>query len=660
MPRLTTMGGVYIAAMALGALLLVGMLRSVLARRQEGEMAWRTLWVLPVALALIVSGALLLARQHRLAEAAAHVAKAKELKDSGLTGRAQRELERALKLNPKNTEAEKTLRDIEKEEQERREVEKQRTQRIPTAKGGGGGRGPAPRLREQPRAGIDVDDYRLAVTLHPKEHRLEGTATILARPRDADARELTLLLGPSLIISSVQVDDKAASFTTDEDRLIIKLPGSPPQERPIKIVVAYDGFGQGPGIPGGDRIAEDGCFLRPESQWYPATHLFDFKTPVTLAVTVPAKMTVVGPGKLVQRKKRGAQTTFVWRCKLPIRGIVMAAAKYSQRRSTWHGIDLSVCTFPEHADRAARYFHSVTGILEYFGEQFGSYPFSKFALVEIPQFPGGYAAPSFVLCYDKVIQRGDVDEGFIAHEIAHQWWGHAVGVDGPGAAWLSEGFAEYSSCMYEAHARGPEAMRLRLKAAREKYIAAVGAGREQAIADTDPFYQVGGYPGVIYHKGAYVLHMLHTVLGDEMFSKCMTDYALAYRGRSATISDFENACTRTAGTPLDWFFDQWVYQPGAMRLTYDHVSKRVAGGKHRLRIAVQQETKAPYRMPLDIAVKTRAGEVRRREMLDAAVAQYEYHLDSQPVAVTLDPDGNLLMYTPSKVRIDALRSKGRE
>jgi len=242
------------------------------------------------------------------------------------------------------------------------------------------------------------------------------------------------------------------------------------------------------------------------------------------------------------------------------------------------------------------------------------------------------------------------------HEIAHQWWGHAVGVDGPGAGWLAEAFAEYSSCMYEGHAHGPEALKLRLTLQRERYVAAVGRAQEQAIIETDPFYQVGGYPGVIYHKGAYVLHMLRTVLGDALFSKCMTDYALAYRGTSATIPDFENSCTQSAGKSLDWFFDQWVYQPGAMRLTYDYVTRKVAGGKHLLRVAVQQETTEPYRMPLSIDIKTAAGVVRKREMLDEATAEFEYRLDDQPVAVTLDPDADLLMYVPQKVRSDALRS----
>ncbi|MFQ5810391.1 MAG: M1 family aminopeptidase, partial [Armatimonadota bacterium] len=514
---MTTLGGICIGGIGLGALVLVAAVRSALVRRADGARRWRALWAAVAAVALIVSGALLLAREQRRSEAAEHVAKAKDLKDKGLTERAKREAERALELNPKDPDAEKTLRDIEKEADEREKAEQQRTQRIPTGGGGGGGGpGGTPPRREQPRTGVDIHDYHLAATLRPESHQLEATATLALRPRDADARELLLLLSPALIISSVRVEGKTASFRTDEDRLTIQLPDPLPPDGPIKDVVAYDGFGHRAETPAGDRIAKDGCYLRPESQWYPSTHLFDFTTPVTLALTVPSEMTAIGPGELKEQTTSGDTTTFVWRCELPIRGIVMAAAKYEQRRRNWRGVDVSVCTFPEHADRAARYFRSIVDMLEYFGELFGPYPFKKFALVEIPQFPGGYGAPSFVMCYDKVIERGDVDEGFIAHEVAHQWWGHAVGVDGPGAGWLCEGFAEYSSCMYEAHVRGPEAMRLRLTAAREKYIASVGGVPEQAIVETDPFNQPPGYGGVIYQKGAYVLHMLRTVLGDDL------------------------------------------------------------------------------------------------------------------------------------------------
>jgi aminopeptidase N len=649
------MGGVYLAGAVLGALMLVAGVWAVLVRRQAGMRPWSALWLLAPAVALIVCGTLLLTRERRHTEAAQHVARAKDLTGKGLTERAERELERALELKPKDAEAEKALQEIEQQrEEERTKAERRRTQPIPTG-GGGGGPGLAPESRDLPRSGIDIHDYHLAATLQPDLHQLKATATLSLRPRDPNARDITLLLSPSLITTSVKIDGKTAPFKRDQDRLTIQLPESLPSDRPIKATIAYDGFGHDAVIPGGDRIADDGCYLRPESEWYPATHLFDFSTPLTLAVTVPAEMTVIGPGELKQHTKSGDTATFVWRCDLPIRAIVMAAARYEQRQRKWRGVEVSVCTFPQHADRAARYFHSIIDILDYFGQQFGPYPFTKFALVEIPYFPGGYGAPSFVMCYDKVVERGDVDEGFIAHEIAHQWWGHAVGVDGPGAGWLCEGFAEYSSCMYEGHAHGADALRLRLEAARERYVSSLAGGPEEAIVETDPFNQGPTYAGVVYQKGAYVLHMLRTVLGEELFSRCMTDYALACRGRNATLPDFENACTRTAGTSLDWFFDQWVYQPGAIRLTYDYVTRRIAGGKHLLRVAIQQETDEPYRMPLDIAIKTSDGALRQREMLDGAKAEYEYRLESEPLAVTLDPDCNLLMHTPSKVRIDGLR-----
>jgi len=424
-PAVTTLSAICLGAIALGALLLLGAVRSVVRRRMEGDSQWPALWMLVPALALVILGSLFLARDRRHTQAAERAAKAVELKDKGLPERARREAERALKLDPENAQAERTLRDLQEEEKEREEAERRRALAA-AGGGGGGGSGRPPKPRDQPRTGIAIEDYHLAATLLPELYQLKATATITARPRDLDARELTFLLSPSLMVSSIQVDGETASFKFDEDRLIIALPDPVPSDRPLKIVIAYRGFGHDAVVPGGDRIADDGCYLRPEAQWYPSTHYFEFSAPVTLAVTVPADMTAIGPGTLQKRTRSGDEVTFVWRSELPIRAIVTAAARYKQQRRQWRGVTVSVCTFPQHIARAARYFPPMIGMLEYFSEQFGPYPFKKFALVEIPYFPGGYGAPSFVMCRDKIIDRDDVDESFIAHEIAHQWWGHAV------------------------------------------------------------------------------------------------------------------------------------------------------------------------------------------------------------------------------------------
>ena len=56
---------------------------------------------------------------------------------------------------------------------------------------------------------------------------------------------------------------------------------------------------------------------------------------------------------------------------------------------------------------------------------------------------------------------------FLAHEIAHQWWGHAVGWKNYHEQWLSEGLAQYFAVLYAGTDRGHDVVRKLLGQMRE-------------------------------------------------------------------------------------------------------------------------------------------------------------------------------------------------
>ena len=70
---------------------------------------------------------------------------------------------------------------------------------------------------------------------------------------------------------------------------------------------------------------------------------------------------------------------------------------------------------------------------------------------------------------------------------------------------------------------------------------------------------------LVYEKGAYILHMLRSMLldpatgDDEQFRELMRTYAADHVGGIMSTRSFEAAVTRAFGEPMDWFFDQWVY-----------------------------------------------------------------------------------------------------
>ena len=108
---------------------------------------------------------------------------------------------------------------------------------------------------------------------------------------------------------------------------------------------------------------------------------------------------------------------------------------------------------------------------------------------------------------------------FLAHELAHQWWGQAVGWKNYHEQWISEGFAQYFAALYAEQERGDEVVPRR--------AAADAPLVDRAVADQGPVYlgyRLGHikddgrvFRALVYNKGAMVLHMLRRLVGDEAF-----------------------------------------------------------------------------------------------------------------------------------------------
>ena len=81
---------------------------------------------------------------------------------------------------------------------------------------------------------------------------------------------------------------------------------------------------------------------------------------------------------------------------------------------------------------------------------------------------------------------------------------------------------------------------------------------------------VGSYLGgrLAAMDGAWVLHMLRGLLGDSTFFTGIRRYYAAHVNGNALTADLQHAMEAASGRPLDWFFHQWLYEPGYPRLHF--------------------------------------------------------------------------------------------
>lgn len=235
----------------------------------------------------------------------------------------------------------------------------------------------------------------------------------------------------------------------------------------------------------------------------------------------------------------------------------------------------------------------------FFNDVFGPTTVREFVATEIP-YSHGEAYPGLVMLAWNTFQwtaDQGFDEMFRAHEVAHQWWGIGVRPATYRDWWLAEGFSEFSGLWYAARARGSVDLYLRrLRETRESILERRGESAPLALGTRagSPAHPED-YQTTVYHKGAWVLHMLRTLMtdpetgSDELFTGMMQSFYNTHLGGAATTLDFQRTVEETLGGSMQWFFDAWVHGSDVPTYTFSHRYEEMADGSVLATVRVRQE-----------------------------------------------------------------------
>jgi len=605
-----------------------------------------------------------------------HYLAAIDERDRGNLDEAERQLEEARNIIPGHPEVEREIREINKRKPADKRVQSRAVRVDPNAtppqtppstpppKPPANAPAPTPdkRVGEQPKvvahkvSPFEIIHYALDVTLDPEAHSLAATATIRVRSRGKEVKVLDFSLHPECKPSAVEVDGKPARFQHPNDLLAVTpdRPLSGKREAVVRVTYARTGdAAMGGGV---GHISPEGCYFISEARWYPATGELDFRSPVRLHATVPKGFTVVSVGELKGVRKDEKTSTFQWETDRFASMLSLAAAKYvqqsvkiprvSQVAPTRGDLAITCYTYPEHRQSGAAFLKEAAAVVRYYERRFGTYPFEKLALAEIPIFPGGYGSTSFVMLLDRSFGLEQVPREFLAHEIAHQWWGNSVFPQGMGAAWLTEAFANYSAWMYEAAVAGnPRVLQKRVREGTNTFFEAMAARGDQSIYESDPYLQVGARTERIYEKGAVILHMLRREIGDAAFQRTLRRFADERRFGLAKIEDFRKVAESEHGKPLGWFFDQWLGRKGGMELQYSFETKAMSATQNEAVLRVTQTAPA-YRARMKVTLQVENSVETREIEITQAQQEFRFPVTGKLQSVLLDPDNDFLMLPP--------------
>lgn len=421
--------------------------------------------------------------------------------------------------------------------------------------------------------------------------------------------------------------------------------------QPVTLVFEYEGaLESAQGGPISTRLAyvgDSGSYLFYAARWFPfheyaadrATYEINLKVPKDILVAGYSEQPVAAV-PLVDPKTKAEFSTYQFVSTKPVLPGSLAAAKYLIRTARFGPFTVDFYAKAGDEKWAEHAMEVVGQHMDFYASKFGNYAFgTKMIIAETDEETlDTYTGPGAMFVSPRALTSG-IDEK-LAREAAYQWWGQAVGLKSFDDTFLSQGLAEFSTLLYMKQELNESQFQQEVQAELEKALAfEQSASIRNAPKQLDD--QTPAFRSIVFNKGALVLNMLRQLMTEQTFDKMLQDYYRQYTGKTVSLDDFEAFASKAAGRDLRFFFGQWVDSTGVPEFRAEYRILRTKDGTFRVPGTIKQDLDT-FEMPVDILLKTEAGNERQTILLKGTSADFDIVTKSNPVEVIADPDTKLL------------------
>ncbi len=418
----------------------------------------------------------------------------------------------------------------------------------------------------------NIHHYQFDLHIERTSKFLEGSVTLLAQAKETALDSFAIELHSVLQIDTLFYNNLIIKDINRKGDIVkVKLPKVVAADSLFKMRFVYHGtpitktgdWGDGTvnktdnTFGGGNQIYYSLSVPYLAQQWFPAKQVLgDLVDSVKMNITTDASNTVASNGilKKVTNLDNGKKR-FEWVTFYPINYYLISwvVGKYVEYDGVWQNgaqqVPVQNFLYNQGAvTNKKAILDKIPDFLTNYSNKFGAYPFAKekFGIVQVP-LSGGMEHQTLVNL------SANFDKYLLAHEMSHQWWGDNVNVGTLHDMWLNEGFASY--CEYlTAEAFYPTEAAGKMNT---YHATALGssAGRVYA-ADTSDFTTI--YNGMVYDKGAAILHTLRFEVNDDTkFFAALSKYQQTFSGKNVNVPIFKAFMEKEWTMDLTSFFEQW-------------------------------------------------------------------------------------------------------
>jgi len=450
---------------------------------------------------------------------------------------------------------------------------------------------PAIRLEDYQPPAYRIDKVLLDIDLHPTATKV--TATLSVRRQEDTAAGTSLVLdGDELTLTAISLDGKAmtaGAYQAEADRLEIHTPPADPFELTLVTTIDPDANTK---LMGLYRSSGTYCTQCEAEGFRRITYFLDRPDVLSVYTTrLEASKAdcpvLLANGNLQETDvKEGTDRHYaVWHDPHPKPAYLFALvagnlAEVPDTFSTASGRQVALNIYVEHGKEAlcAWAMDSLKRSMRWDEEVFGrEYDLDVFNIVAVSDFNmGAMENKGLNIFNDKYVLADpetatDQDyaniEAVIAHEYFHNWTGNRITCRDWFQLCLKEGLTVFRDQEFSADMRSRPVKRIADVRLLKSHQFPEDAGPLAHPVRPRTYHEINNfYTATVYEKGAEVVRMLKTLLGEKHFRAGLDLYFERHDGEATTIEAFLACFEEASGTDLAQF-SLWYEQAGTPVVT---------------------------------------------------------------------------------------------